>query len=213
MVENLNKNLIVLAIIIVGLIIGGVYFFTNQETIQGLSAQEAADKAMNFINQSIEENVTASLLDVTEEAGLYKIHLKIKETEYNSYITKDGKFLFPNAFNLEEQTEEQSEETSQEEFQEQPASLEDFAQCLTDSGAKFYGAFWCGVCDSQKELFGEAAQYLPYIECSDQEIREMTNPECQKEKITSFPTWEFNGEKSSGYKTFEKLAELSGCSL
>ncbi len=111
MIEILNKNLIAIAIIIAGLIIGGVYFYTNQEAIQGLSAQEAADKAISFINQSIEkENVTASLLDVTEETGLYKIHLKIEETEYNSYITKDGKLLFPNAFNLEEQTEEVAKE-------------------------------------------------------------------------------------------------------
>ena len=108
---------------------------------------------------------------------------------------------------MEEETEEQPEVS-----QEEPASLEDFAKCLTDSGAKFYGTFWCSWCNKQKEDFKEAAQYLPYIECSDQETREML-PVCQEAGVASFPTWEFNGEKSSGYKTFEKLAELSGCSL
>ncbi len=114
MKQILNKNLIAIAIVIAGIIIGGAYFFTNQETIQGLSAQEAADKAINFINQSIEENVTASLLDVTDEGVVYRIHLKIAETEYNSYITKDGTLLFPNAFNLEEQAEESSQSASQD---------------------------------------------------------------------------------------------------
>lgn len=114
MKQILNKNLIAIAIVIAGIIIGGAYFFTNQETIQGLSAQEAADKAIKFINQSIEENVTASLLDVTDEGVVYRIHLKIAETEYNSYITKDGTLLFPNAFNLEEQAEESSQSASQD---------------------------------------------------------------------------------------------------
>ncbi|MBA7612693.1 hypothetical protein ES703_19930 [subsurface metagenome] len=218
MKQNLNKNLIALAIVIAGLIIGGAYFFTNQGTIQGLSAQEAADKAINFINQSIEEDVTASLLDVVDEGVVYRIHLKIAETEYNSYITKDGKLLFPNAFNLEEQAEEQPEETSQEESQEQPASLEDFAKCLTDEDMKFYGSKNCGWCNKQKELFGDSMKYINYIECLDEESGEVT-AECRTEGIfvpggLGVPTWQLSdGEKIPGFKTFEKLAELSGCSL
>lgn len=104
-------------------------------------------------------------------------------------------------------TQPESLPTSPEE-----SSLEVFAKCLTEKEAKFYGAFWCGWCDRQKQLFGEAAQYLPYIECSDLETRQLT-PECQKEGITGFPTWEFNGTKISGFKTLEELAKLSGCSL
>lgn len=92
-------------------------------------------------------------------------------------------------------------------------SLETFAKCLSQKGMKFYGTFWCGWCNKQKELFGEAVQYLPYIECSDPETGQLT-PECQEASITSFPTWQLpNGEKSLGYKPLEKLAELSGCQL
>ena len=107
MTINLNKNLIPIAIIVAGALIAGAFIYINQATNEGgnaLSLEAAAEKAMVFINQSIqEENVTASLIDVVEESGLYRIHLKIAETEYDSYITKDGKFLFASGFNLENQ--------------------------------------------------------------------------------------------------------------
>lgn len=94
----------------------------------------------------------------------------------------------------------------------QDVSLEGLAKCLKEKGAKFYGAFWCGWCIRQKELFGEAAKYLPYVECSDKETNQIT-PECEKAGITGFPTWEINEEKITGFKSLEELAKLSGCPL
>ena len=90
--------------------------------------------------------------------------------------------------------------------------LEALAKCLSKKGAKLYGAYWCGWCNRQKEIFGEAAQHLPYIECSDRETRQMT-PQCREAGITGLPTWEFEGQKSSGFKSLEELARLSGCSF
>lgn len=59
---------------------------------------------MDFINKAIaEQNVTASLMSVAEESGVYKLHLKIADKEYDSFISKDGKYLFSTAFNLEEE--------------------------------------------------------------------------------------------------------------
>jgi len=214
MVGNSNKNLLALAIIIAGALIAGAFIYTDQSKEGSLSSQEAADKAIAFINQTIEEDISATLLDVTEEAGLYKIHLQIADTEYNSYITKDGKLLFPNAFNLEEQAIEQPEATSSAE----PNSLDGFAQCLTSAGMKFYGSKNCGWCAQEKELFGDSMAYINYIECVDEETGGLT-AECEVEGILTpgglgVPTWQLpNGEMSSGYKSFEQLAELSGCSL
>ena len=45
-----------------------------------------------------------------------------------------------------------------------------------------------------------------------EETREML-PVCQEAGITAYPTWEINGEKSTGVKSIEQLNELSGCSL
>lgn len=90
--------------------------------------------------------------------------------------------------------------------------LEDLAKCLTESGAKFYGASWCGWCNKEKELFGQAVQYLPYVECYDEATQGLTQV-CQDKGIQGFPTWEFNGVQSPGYKEAAVLAQMSGCQI
>lgn len=62
-----------------------------------LSAQEAADKAVNYINNEILDGASASLVDVTEESGLYRVHIMIGQNEYYSYVSKDGRLLFEQA--------------------------------------------------------------------------------------------------------------------
>ena len=94
-----------------------------------------------------------------------------------------------------------------------PAGALELAQCLKDSGATFYGAFWCPHCKKQKEDFGSAASALPYIECSTPDGKNQ-NSVCTAKKVESYPTWEFaNGKRVTGEQTFEKLAALSRCPL
>lgn len=66
-----------------------------------LSAQDAANKAISYIN-NLSGGAGASLIDVTEESGLYKIHLSVGQNEYNSFISKDGKLLFTKGIYMEE---------------------------------------------------------------------------------------------------------------
>lgn len=224
MIEKLSKNLIAIAIIIAGILIAGAIFYVNQEKgekIAGaLTDQQAAEKTINFINQYlVEKGMNVSLLNVAEERGLYKISFKAGEEKYDSYVSKDGKLLFLQGIDMEsvasntqatdtQATEKKTEE--EEKFSEE--QLETLAKCLSEKRAKFYGSSYCGWCKKEKEMFGKAAQYLPYIECVDEKTKQMTS-QCQEADISGFPTWEFNGEKSSGFKTIKELAELSGCSL
>jgi uncharacterized membrane protein/glutaredoxin len=84
------------------------------------------------------------------------------------------------------------------------------AQHLADTGAVFYGAWWCPHCHEQKQLFGkEAAQIIPYVECSMPDGQSQT-PACQEAGINGYPTWEINGEQLSGAQPLEELAQLSG---
>jgi len=210
----LSRNSIVILIVIVGLLAGGIVFYLNQGKGKVLSAQEAGEKAIAFINQTIiEENITASLLEVIEEDMVYRIHLKIDETgvEYESYITKDGQFLFPSGFDMTAQPVTQ--ETEETEGIVQPSDVDSFAQCLTDSGMKFYGSKYCGWCQKEKELFGDALQYIAYVECIDPDTDQWSQS-CQDAGIDAVPTWQLpDGQMNSGYKTFEQLSELSGCPL
>lgn len=95
-----------------------------------------------------------------------------------------------------------------------PAGMYDtFAQCIRDSGAKFYGAFWCPHCQRQKGLFGTSVQYLPYIECSAPDGNNQLQV-CKDANVTSYPTWEFaGGKRATGEQSFETLAQETGCAL
>jgi thiol-disulfide isomerase/thioredoxin len=86
-----------------------------------------------------------------------------------------------------------------------------FAQCINDSGATFYGAFWCPHCQEQKKLFGTSAKLLPYEECSTPDTKGLL-PICKEKEIKGYPTWEFaDGSREQGKLTFAKLSEKTGC--
>ena len=88
-----------------------------------------------------------------------------------------------------------------------------FAQCIRDSGAIFYGAFWCPHCQNQKKMFGSASQYLPYVECSTPDGNGQLQV-CKDAGVTGYPTWVFlDGTIETGLVSFERLSELSNCPL
>lgn len=68
-------------------------------------AKETAQKAVDYINKNFLENGGAVLVSVFEESGVYKFKMEIGGSEYDSYLTKDGKILFPDGTKiLEEET-------------------------------------------------------------------------------------------------------------
>ncbi len=91
-------------------------------------------------------------------------------------------------------------------------AYDSFAQCLTDAGAKFYGAYWCPHCQAQKKLFSNSTK-LPYVECSTPNGQGQL-PICIDAKITGYPTWEFaDGSRLDGEQTFEALGTKTNCEL
>lgn len=93
------------------------------------------------------------------------------------------------------------------------ASIDAFARCLTQAGARFYGTSWCPHCAAQRRMFGNAFADVDYVECSVKGTREVTE-ECQEAGVTSFPTWEFkDGSRAQGRLTLQQLAQRTGCSL
>lgn len=92
-----------------------------------------------------------------------------------------------------------------------PGNQDAFAQCIKDSGAKFYGAFWCSHCQAQKQAFGKSEKLLPYIECSTSDAKGQTDV-CKDAGVTSYPTWVFtDGSRLSGEQSHETLAEKTKC--
>ena len=85
---------------------------------------------------------------------------------------------------------------------------QDLALHLSVNGAKMYGAYWCPHCATQKELFGGAADQIPYIECDPDGDNSQTDL-CQQKGIQAYPTWEINGEFRQGVHPLGKLADLT----
>lgn len=96
---------------------------------------------------------------------------------------------------------------------EKVGKLDDFAKCIDNSGAKFYNAFWCSYCQSQKKMFSSSSKYLPSIECSTLDGQGQTEI-CREAGINAYPTWEFaDGERLTGELALSVLAEKTACIL
>ncbi len=91
-----------------------------------------------------------------------------------------------------------------------PGKYDSFAQCITNSGAKFYGAWWCPHCEAQKALFGKSVKKLPYVECQTKDSKQ--TKQCDDLGITGYPTWIFaDGTKATGEQTFAQLGAKTNC--
>ena len=89
-----------------------------------------------------------------------------------------------------------------------PAVLNSFATCLTEKGAKMYGAYWCGHCKNQKKLFGSSFAKVEYVECTEETQRRTD------EGIKGYPTWKLaDGSSLNGVQTLASLAQKTGCLL
>ncbi|MFH1643369.1 MAG: hypothetical protein ABH967_01895 [Patescibacteria group bacterium] len=214
--KNILKRFLNPFVLIMGVLaLLAIVFIYGQEakTKTVLSSEVVAERALNYINENMMSgDLTASLINIEKSGDLYKIGLKIDGQEYTSYASLDGSLLFPEGVSLvkEEVIVEEEPEGMVIEDEDVLSSL---AKCLTDKGFKFYGASWCGYCQKQKELFKGAVVDLPYIECAIEGQDEIAK-ECVDAGVSSFPTWRLpDGTNSSGFKKFEELIEISGCSI
>jgi len=89
----------------------------------------------------------------------------------------------------------------------QTEATSEFATCITESGAVFYGTDWCSHCNHQKELFGEHFEKVEFVNCD--ESREL----CILAGIEAYPTWIIDGEKHLGTKSLENIGILTGCEV
>ena len=93
----------------------------------------------------------------------------------------------------------------------QSPDLVAFAQALTQSGARFFGADWNQATTDQRELFEDGAQHLDFIE--------LTTPARNSNSIAiannlTGETWEFgNGLRVTGTLSLEEISQHSGIAI
>lgn len=100
-----NTNVVLVAVAIIAIVIVGGLIFVNKNgvtlpTLFGMSDSQIGTKAINYINTSGLSSTPATLVKVSEVSGLVKVTIKIGTNSFDSYATKDGKLLFPQAFTM-----------------------------------------------------------------------------------------------------------------
>ena len=87
--------------------------------------------------------------------------------------------------------------------------IERLAKFLNEKGMVMYGAYWCPHCNDQKKLFGDAVEFVDYVECDEKGPN--ANPdECIAKGIEGYPTWIYQDKQYSGYKSLSELAAIVG---
>ena len=87
--------------------------------------------------------------------------------------------------------------------------LKALATHLRDSGARFYGAYWCSACREQKALFAASVDRLPYVECTPAGRNGPLAAACVVQSIQQYPTWIIDRRRHTGVIAVERLARVS----
>ncbi|MDD2913040.1 MAG: hypothetical protein PHH17_00470 [Candidatus Pacebacteria bacterium] len=101
--NTIKNNIFPITVIAVSLVISGIVLFSGPSQGRGFISQDEALKiADDFINKKmLQGQVSASVSDISEESGLYKINLSVQGSPFSSYMTKDGRFFFPEGLDIE----------------------------------------------------------------------------------------------------------------
>jgi glutaredoxin len=101
----MQKNKIIVislaVVLVVSLFTGGLGF---SNVIHKVFAGRVAKNTIGYINKNLlPQGMTASLKSVAARRnGLYEVKFEIAGKEYNSFVSSDGKFLFPESISLAE---------------------------------------------------------------------------------------------------------------
>ena len=167
-----NKNLIIIALLIVcGVLAAGLVYtqfapITPKVEENIVSKTEAAKIGLAYINENLlpQGMEATSSGEVVEEKGLYKFQVEVAGEKIFSYITKDGKILFPQGINLEE-------EFSSAKTAESGSVIGNFLESgaeVCKEGEKpivyFFGSQGCPHCTWEHPIIEEVAeQFGDYI--------------------------------------------------
>lgn len=100
--NHIFSRILPIALILVLALIG--YFsFSSSDKMKNLNEEEAKVQAEEFINAYLmADGSKASVIEIVEEYGMYKLKVDITSSIVESYLTKDGKLFFPQALNVDE---------------------------------------------------------------------------------------------------------------
>lgn len=168
-----------------------------------ISANDAGNIVLDLAKSQVGDAEVIEVKDVG--SNLYEVTLLINGQMSPIYITKDGEFF--GSMNPLSLLTNESQQTPGEYSEEDLEKISVFIDCLAEKGVIIYGANWCGWTKKLVvETLGGFDIAAPiYVECTENEEL------CAQEGIGGYPTIKINGELYRGSRTFEGLAEATGC--
>ena len=134
-----------------------------------LTAEQVDEKILGYIREVI--GLEASLTATTSfQNGVYKLNLKVQDTDLTSYATKDGNLLFPEAITLEEESAEPNGEGEAENSIQGNFLVSEDGICMEDDKPiiYFFGSQGCSYCSWEHPIVQEVtSKFSDYISFHD----------------------------------------------
>ncbi len=101
--KSKNMFLFPLIVLVAGIFVG--YFFSAGicKSSASITQEQASEKAMDYINSAVQGQAAVRMVSINESSGLYSMNIEVGGRLYESFMTKDGKLLFPSGIMLDEQ--------------------------------------------------------------------------------------------------------------
>ncbi|MEM5773246.1 MAG: hypothetical protein QXL86_03445 [Candidatus Aenigmatarchaeota archaeon] len=189
----------ILTIVFATIILAQIFGLFNLTGLLGLPAstqlsnQQIGEKVINYINQNlVQPGTTASLVSVNDKGSFYEVVTSYQGNRISVYASKDGSYLFLQAFDMNQQLPRQE---AQEEQPQQQVPKTDrpearvFVMSYCPYGLQFLKAYIPVI-----ELLGNKADlyvnFVDYIMHGEKEMIENTRMYCiqkeQRDKFTAY---------------------------
>lgn len=180
-----------IATIVLGVLLV-ISLFANGIPFTGYFVKDSkVNSAVDFINTNLlADGTKAELKQVDEISGLYKIKLSIDGQEFDSYISKDGKFLFPSAIDLSMKLDTASPTATEQTTVEIPKNDKPVIELFVMSHCPYGTQIEKGIIPVI-ELLGNKVdfnlRFVYYAMHGEKEVKEELNQYCiQKEQEDKF---------------------------
>lgn len=188
----------ILTIVFAVIILAQIFGLLNLTGLLGLpntlSSQKVGEKVVDYINQNlVQPGTKASLISVTDKGSFYQVITSYQGQQIPVYASKDGSYLFLQAFDMTETKTTQPTQQTQEPQQEVPKTDRPEARVFIMSYCP-YGLQFLKAYIPVMELLGNKADlyvnFVDYAMHGDKEIEENTRMYCiqkeQRDKFTSY---------------------------
>lgn len=171
-ISRMNRDVILVVIAIVGVVVigGMIYADSNPgsplSVIFGSSESSIGEKVINYINGNDLAGSPASLVSVSRESGMFKVRINIDGSEFDSYVSKDGRFLFPASDEIPFDMNEFEESSQNGESQNTGKTAEEILAEIQKSDKPLVEAFVVSRCPfglQMQRMIADAIANIPAL--------------------------------------------------